>query len=59
MFSTHLTEVTKLELLVASTVSHKRYMPLAEIKIVIALNNVMCELYNEIHINITVFGLVL
>lgn len=59
MFSTHLTEVTKLELLVASTVSHKRYMPLAEIKILIALNNVMCELCNDIYINLTGFGLVL
>lgn len=59
MFSTHLTEVTKLELLVASTVSHKRYMPLAEIKILIALNNVMCELCNDIHINLAGFGLVL
>lgn len=49
MFSIHLTDVTKLELLVTSTVSHRRYMPLAEIQIVIVLNNVMCELYNYIY----------
>lgn len=59
MFSTHLTEVSKIELLVASRVSHKRYMPLAEIKIMIVLNNVTCELHNDTHINLTIFALVL
>lgn len=58
MFSKHLTEVIKLKLLVASTVSHKRYIPPSEIKIIIALNSVMHELYNNIHINLTIFGLV-